>query len=227
MDALIIVDKNLFGTAYDAFTSILQTGFKRFLRKQPFKVEGCGGCLPELEVGYSLTGVVLFTALYNAGFKFRTFDNFDVINNNKEELIQCLEGDVKCIAISTTYIEGCARLREVISFVKKHNEQAKIIVGGPLLLSEFEDIYTGVEGIDYFVFGDGEVSFPKLVFDICNGLETIAEAVIAKEDGRDVPIPPKNIPSVDINTAPIPRWELIDGFFSGDYSIPTPTIEAV
>ncbi|WP_265444955.1 B12-binding domain-containing radical SAM protein [Acetivibrio straminisolvens] len=227
MDVLLLIDKNHFGTAYDSFTSLLQMGFKRFLKNQPFQLEEYSTSLPEIEVGYSLTGVVLSTALFNAGLKFKTFDNFDIINKNKEELIQYLQTDLKCIAISTTYIDGCARLQEIVDFVRNYNKQAKIVVGGPLLLSEFEDIYTSVRQVDYFVFGDGEYSFPKLVHNICNGSETAIDGVVKRQDGSGIPEVPKNIPNIDINSAPIPKWELIHEYFIGDDSTPTPTIEAV
>jgi radical SAM superfamily enzyme YgiQ (UPF0313 family) len=225
MDVLIIIDKNQFGTAYDSFTSLLQIGFKRFIRQQPLQIPEYTFSLPEIEVGYSLTGVVLSTALYHAGLKFMTFDNFDILKNNCRELVAHLQEPVKCVAISTTYIDGYARLKEIVDFVKSYNETAKIIVGGPLLLSEFDDIFVNIPQIDYFVFGDAEDTFPELVQRICNDDDTpLSKGIICRHSKPDIP---EIIPNVDINMTPIPKWELIHDHFIGDYSIPTPTIEAV
>jgi len=87
----------------------------------------------------------LGTYLHKSGF---TFDYINSFQNEKESLVEKFQSsDIKSIAILTQLYVSVFPILEIITFIKKYNSQAKIIVGGPFISTQIrnEDSYT----IDY------------------------------------------------------------------------------
>jgi radical SAM PhpK family P-methyltransferase len=89
---------------------------------------------------YSLTdvphlgAVILKSFLQRRGYNTAIINSF---NNNKEELIGLLGQSPSAVAIMTTlYVEN-APIIEIAQFIRRHNDDVKIIVGGPHIFNLF------------------------------------------------------------------------------------------
>lgn len=79
--------------------------------------------------------VILYLGSYLAKRNF-TFDYINLFHLEKEELKQkLLKNNILTIAITTTLYTSIYPIIDIIKFIRKHNTTAKIIVGGPFILS--------------------------------------------------------------------------------------------
>lgn len=87
---------------------------------------------------FSPTIAYLGSFLHKRGF---TFDYINSFNHQKEELAEKLrKNEIMAIAIPTTFYMSEYPIMEIISFVKKYNETAKIIVGGAYVLNFAQNV---------------------------------------------------------------------------------------
>lgn len=77
-----------------------------------------------------LTGIYLADSLRKRGFETRLIHNFAI---QKERLAEALQEDPTAVALSTTHIGSLSIVREIGRFVRRHNSQVPIIVGGSLV----------------------------------------------------------------------------------------------
>lgn len=64
-----------------------------------------------------------------------SFDYINSYDDEKEQLSRKLKNDIKTIAISTTLCNKTDIISNIIKFIKTYNSSAKIIVGGPFIVS--------------------------------------------------------------------------------------------
>ncbi len=124
---------------------------------------------------FSATIAYLGTYLFRRGLSFDFIHSFQ---DEKEELkIKLMENDVKSIAISTTLIISVFPIVEMVSFIRKHSEKTRIIVGGPF--------------INNMMYLEDEVSFQYLLnlmnadfyINSTQGEETLARLANAVKSG--------------------------------------------
>lgn len=101
-----------------------------------------------------------------------TFDYVNLFQLEKDRLKEKLEkNEYLTIAITTTIYNFDQPILEVISFIKKYNRKAKIIVGGPYIskrsermeLKELQSLYKYM-GADFYVFSrEGEEALVRII----------------------------------------------------------------
>ncbi len=137
----------------------------------------------DYQISYSLTNRLGLTIPYLATFLQRKGLTFDFVNSfqkDKEELARKLkENDIKTIAIPTTIYVHPHPIVEIISFIKKYNTSAKIIVGGPYIYNcasvnledeHLQKLFNYINADVYINSTQGEVTLSKLVYNIKHGL---------------------------------------------------------
>lgn len=101
-----------------------------------------------------------------------SFDYVNLFQEEKEALREkLLAGDVLTIAITTTLYVSPHPILEIISFIRRYNQSARIVVGGPYIgnqprQGEAEDLKRLFQylGADYYVMSsEGEASLAHLI----------------------------------------------------------------
>ena len=123
--------------------------------------------------------VVLYLGsyLHRAGF---SFDYVNLPHLEKDKLRdKLLFGDVRTVAITTTLYVAPHPILELVSFIRKHNQRAKIIVGGPYVQNQLSMM--GAKslgrllhylGADYYIFSqEGEATLARLLRALKEGLD--------------------------------------------------------
>jgi radical SAM PhpK family P-methyltransferase len=109
-----------------------------------------------------------------------TFDCINSFREEKEELAAKLSREnILTIAITTTLYGAALPILEIIDFIKKYNQTAKIIVGGPYIFTQFrtqeqmvlEYLLAGMTGVDFFVINSqGEAALVNIIHALKNNL---------------------------------------------------------
>lgn len=142
---------------------------------------------------FSATIAYLGTYLRRGGF---TFDYVNSFQEGKADLERALRGgEVRSVAITTTYYVSILPLLEVVALVRSIDPDVKIIVGGPLVRTQHE-IHTPASfqfllrqiGADFYVVSDqGEQTLVHLLTVMRAGASYRGIAnLIYKEDGEYV-----------------------------------------
>lgn len=126
------------------------------------------GDIPNLAAAY------LTTFLRRRGFQTQYINLFQY---EKQRLIDFLAEDPLCVAITTTFYVVNLPVNEMVEFIRKHNSQVKIIVGGPLISNHHrnycgEEFATALEDIGadiYVIEGQGELTLSQVVGCLKNG----------------------------------------------------------
>src|SRR5262249_409149 len=136
----------------------------------------------------------LGTHLSKRGF---SFDYVNLFQLEKEKLRgKLLKGDILTIAITTTLYVSSHPIREIISFIKKYNNTAKIIVGGPFIAgqpkilseSNLKGLFKTL-GADFYVMSsEGEETLTCLLKAIKSGSDLNAVYNIAYKSGESYKI---------------------------------------
>lgn len=125
---------------------------------------------------FSATIAYLGTYLNRRGY---TFDYVHSFQGEKEELAKKLaQENILTIAVTTTYYVSALPVIEVMSFIKRYNRTAKIIVGGPFVSTQVRsqdpkslDFLLDAIGADFFVNSPaGEAALVKIINSLKNGL---------------------------------------------------------
>jgi anaerobic magnesium-protoporphyrin IX monomethyl ester cyclase len=94
-----------------------------------------GGNQKPLSVGETFSSAVAYLATYLCRRGF-TFDFVNSFQDEKGQLRRILEeDDVLSAAIVTTYYVSAFPIMEIVDFIRKHNKEVKIIVGGPFIFN--------------------------------------------------------------------------------------------
>ncbi|HEX2269074.1 MAG TPA: PhpK family radical SAM P-methyltransferase, partial [Pyrinomonadaceae bacterium] len=122
----------------------------------------------------SLGAVYLTNFLRNHG---HTAKYINLFQSEKEKLIEYLAQDPYCVAITTTFYVVNLPVNEMVEFIREHNPQVKIVVGGPLVSnharhSRGDALRAALSdmGADIYVIeGQGELTLAKIVETLKNG----------------------------------------------------------
>jgi radical SAM PhpK family P-methyltransferase len=95
----------------------------------------------------------------------------------KEQFIEFLRADPVCVAITTTFYVVNLPVTEMVEFIREHNPNVKIVVGGPLVNNHARNYHgdalkTALEdmGADIYVLeGQGELTLTRLIECLKNG----------------------------------------------------------
>lgn len=119
----------------------------------------------------------LGTYLHRRGF---TFDYVNSFQDQKEELREHLKkNNILTIVIITTLYTTVLPIIEIMDFVKKYNREAKIIIGGPFVSTQFrnmepselEYLFNVTIGADFYVnSSQGEATLVKIIKALKNDL---------------------------------------------------------
>ena len=109
-----------------------------------------------------------------------TFDYVSSFQDEKDELAQKLAGeDIRTIAIITTFYVSAFPILEIMEFIKKYNQTAKIIIGGPFIFTKYRSLDTAeleylfkvTIGSDiYVISSQGEATLVKIIHSLKNNL---------------------------------------------------------
>ena len=122
----------------------------------------------------NLAAVYLTTFLKRKGFEARYVNLFQY---EKERLLEYLDQDPLCVAITTTFYVVNLPVHEMVQFIRQHNSKVKIVVGGPLINNHNRN-YHGDSlkaalddmGADaYVIEGQGELTLSQIVTCLKNG----------------------------------------------------------
>ncbi len=130
----------------------------------------------KLSLGDTFSAAISYlgTYLHRRGFSFDFVNSFQ---NQKAELERKLKGnEILTIAVTTTLYVSVFPLIEVVSFIRKHNKTAKIIVGGPFISTNIrtqdsmtlEFVFESIGADIYINSSQGEAALADLISTIKN-----------------------------------------------------------
>ena len=142
------------------------------------------GEIPNLAAAY------LMNYLQRRGYKTR---HINLFQDEKEKFIRYLESNPLCVAITTTFYILNFPVSEMVEFIRKHNKNVKIVVGGPLIANHIRN-YQTIElrsalddiGADIYVTdSQGELTLAQIIECLKNGgdLGSVSN-IIYFENGR-------------------------------------------
>ncbi|MCP4152419.1 MAG: PhpK family radical SAM P-methyltransferase, partial [bacterium] len=123
---------------------------------------------------FSAAIAYLGTYLHRRGF---TFDYINSYQDEKEELTAKLDkGNIRTIAIITTFYVSMLPILEIIKYIKKHNGSARIIVGGPFISTQvriqdaasIEYLFKNIDADFYVNSSQGERELVDIITAIKN-----------------------------------------------------------
>ncbi|GHF65604.1 hypothetical protein GCM10010218_53900 [Streptomyces mashuensis] len=124
--------------------------------------------MPSLGVAY------LTSFLRRRGFDVGVVNFF---NSGKEHLAGLLSGSPRAVAITTTYYVDDEPIRQIIRFVREHNPDVPVVVGGPRVHNlcagqpaQVQDVLLGAIGADIYI-------------NSSQGEDTLASVLTALRDG--------------------------------------------
>jgi radical SAM PhpK family P-methyltransferase len=116
----------------------------------------------------NLAAVYLTNFLRRNGFEAEYINLFQ---QEKELLIDFLNRDPVCVAITTTFYVVNLQVNEMVEFIRRYSDKAKVVVGGPLIANHtrnhqdialqaaFDDIGADI----YVIEGQGEQTLCRIV----------------------------------------------------------------
>ena len=119
-------------------------------------------------------------AVYLTNFLRRQGHNACYLNLfqfEKEKFAELLAQDPLCVAITTTFYVVNLPVNQMVEFIREHNDQVKIIVGGPLIANhsrnyhgdEFKTAIDDIGADIYVIDGQGEATLSQIVDCLKNG----------------------------------------------------------
>lgn len=123
---------------------------------------------PKLSNMDFLWPAVSYLASYVARRGF-TFDWVNRFQKEKSQLAAKLQKDIRAVAVTTTLYVEPRPVEEVVSFVRRHNRSARIIVGGPFIRnlaaalapSDLTSVFTQIGADIYVIAQDGELALVR------------------------------------------------------------------
>ena len=148
----------------------------------------------------NLAAIYLSNFLRKRNFETRYINLFQ---HEKETLVEYLEQNPVCVAITTTFYVMNLPVIEMVEFIRSHNPNVKIVVGGPLIANHARNFHGDAFkaalddlGADIYVIeGQGELTLARIINCLKDGgrLDTVPN--IAYLDGDSVrrgPTVPEN-----------------------------------
>jgi radical SAM PhpK family P-methyltransferase len=148
----------------------------------------------------NLAAIYLSNFLRKRNFETRYINLFQ---HEKETLVEYLDQNPVCVAITTTFYVMNLPVIEMVEFIRRHNPKVKIVVGGPLIANHARNFHgDGFKaalddlGADIYVIeGQGELTLARIINCLKDGgrLDTVPN--IAYLDGDSVrrgPTVPEN-----------------------------------
>lgn len=116
----------------------------------------------------------LGTYLHRRGIKF---DYVNLFHLEKEKLKEkLLTESILSIAITTTLYVSPEPIFEIVSFIRQHNQTAKIIVGGPFISNQaksdqdlLEGLFAAIGADFYVISSEGEATLAELILALKTG----------------------------------------------------------
>ena len=117
----------------------------------------------------------LGTFLDKHGYTFDYVNSFDFEKERLQEQLQ--RNDIRTIAITTTLYVSVKPIVEIVSFIRKYNQTAKIVIGGPFIATQFRQAdNTTIQymfkalGADFYVNNiEGEQALVNILHALKNG----------------------------------------------------------
>src|SRR5262249_11271360 len=137
----------------------------------------------------NLAAVYLVNFLNRRGFVTHYINLFQ---QEKELLIECLARNPVCVAITTTFYVVNMPVAEMVSFIREHNSEVKIVVGGPLIANHARNsqglaLQAALEdmGADIYVIeGQGEETLSRIADCLKSGGDlNVIPNIAFHEDG--------------------------------------------
>lgn len=147
---------------------------------------------------YFLSYAILYLGTYLSRRGF-TFDYLNLFQTEKEKLAEKLKkGNISTIAITTTVYTMSEPVSEIISFIRNYNNSVKIIVGGPFISKQVENIeknslelFCKYLNADFYIFNiEGEQALSNVLSAIKNGEDYKNIKNIGYRDGDNYVITP-------------------------------------
>jgi radical SAM PhpK family P-methyltransferase len=122
--------------------------------------------------------VVIYLGTYLARRGF-SWDYVNLFHLEKEKLKEkLLEGNIRTIAITTTLYVAPQPILEIVSFIREHNDSAKIVVGGPYVKNQttimdpasLEWLFQYIGADFYIISQEGEATLVNLLDALKHGL---------------------------------------------------------
>lgn len=132
--------------------------------------------LKNMSYAFSATLAYLGTYLYKKGFSFDYILSFQ---DEKDELSRKLrQENILTIAITTTYYISAFPIIEIVEFIKRNNQTAKIIVGGPFIFTQcrsqepgaLEILFKLIDADFYVNSAHGERALTGIIDSLKSGL---------------------------------------------------------
>lgn len=142
--------------------------------------------------------VVMYLCTYLAR-RDLTFDYVNLFHFEKDELREKLLGnDIATVAITTTLYVSPQPILEILSFVRKHNRTAKIIIGGPYIMNQvgmsddstIQNIFKYIDADFYVISPEGEHALVGIIEAVKSGSGFDAIENIAYREGAGYKITP-------------------------------------
>ena len=126
--------------------------------------------------------------------------------NDVKKIIKNYDPDLIGITATTSMVPDAYA---VAKMAKRYNENVKIVMGGPHVTFTPERTLHECPCIDYVVRGEGEITFKELVKSLESG-ENVknVEGLSFRKDGVVVNNPPRPLIK-DVDTIPIPSYDLL------------------
>ncbi len=158
--------------------------------------------LSPISLGEELSPAITYlgTYLHRRGFSFDFVNSFQ---EGKAELARKLQTEkIRTIGIITTLYVSVFPVLEIVSFIKKYNPQAKIIIGGPFVATQFRTaadpdtlayFFKSTGGDIYVNSSQGEATLVNVLQAIRNGDSLWGIPNTAYFDGNEWVINPVQI----------------------------------
>jgi radical SAM PhpK family P-methyltransferase len=179
-------------------------------------------------------------ACYLASFLRRRQFSVEIVNffnHDRARLVQLLNDGPRAVAITTTFYVEPSPIIELVRFIRSHNSEAKIVVGGPYIFNLCRDMDVATQdyvldsiGADIYVHdSQGETTLGLILDRLRNGrdLDDVPNLIYVRSRRSDAPVSPSPLRMVtevtqsafvrtpsrpennDMNTEAI-DWSLID-----------------
>jgi p-methyltransferase len=169
----------------------------------------------------SLGAWYLFNYLVKNGYSADVINSF---NHDRQILENYLRGDVKVIAITTTFYLDVQPIKEIVEFVRSRNSTVKIVVGGPFIYNTWEAyeadrdalamVLESIGADIYVVDSQGELTLTRVVSHFRNdefASETRVEAAGRKVRSNSLDAVVGVAPAATRNLREIPNLIYFDG----------------
>lgn len=157
-------------------------------------------------IGLNIALAYIAAALKKAGVQVKVLDLANHRKWNAEQITRNVIEDFKpdLIGIGLFYI-GYYHVKEMVTRIKRYSD-CPIVIGGPQMMLEKEQIMHDIPGLDYAILGDGE----EAIVELCKAVDgqmsfKDIDGLIRREKGRVIRNKDRCL-SKDIDNLPFPDY---------------------